>query len=199
MGDFYMKEINCIICNEKLSEKCKLNCYPEEFSVYLCSGCGHENEWWILSGFDKDTKGELEPIIRALFLDSFLQGKEIMYPQVVQHIKEKYKDANYSVDAVQNALNRLFMDVLVKKEILADRSPISKLHNEKYNKIIISHDNTLDDFFNKRIIRQWDLKHLTIDLKELKEKIRRYPKMIRYKNRWLAAFDYFLDCAEKKI
>lgn len=187
-----MKEIYCISCNEKLHEECKVDNYPHEFSVYLCRGCGHDNEWWILYDFDKGTN--LECIIRALFLNSFLQGKEIMYDQVVQHIKEKYKESNYSVDAIHNELNRLFKEVLVKKGIEADRYPMSKLHNEKYNKIIISHDNTLDDFFNQRIIRQWDLKHLTIDLKELKEKIKSNQK-IRYKDRWLVAFDYFLDRA----
>jgi hypothetical protein len=44
----------------------------------------------------------------------------------------------------------------------------------------------------KRIINQWDLQHLTFDLKELKEKIKNITKIIRYKERWLAAFDYFL-------
>lgn len=191
-----MTGIYCNSCNEKLTEECNLNNYPDEFSVYLCPGCGHENEWWILHEFDKRTS--LEGIVRALFLDSFLQGKEIMYDQVVQHINEKYKDENFSCDAIHNGLNRLFNNVLVRKGIEADRYPINRLHDEKYNKILISHENTLDDFFNKRIIRQWDLKHITTDLKELKRIIDSNQK-IRYKNRWLVAFNYFSTAPEKKI
>ncbi|MFZ2410164.1 MAG: hypothetical protein WAW23_01195 [Candidatus Methanoperedens sp.] len=189
-----MEEIYCNSCKEKLTEGCKLSNYPDEFSVYLCPGCGHENEWWILYGFDKGTN--LESIIRALFLDSFLKGKEIMYDQFIQDIKEKYKDENFSSDAIHNGLNRLFNNVLVKNRIEANRYPINKLHDEKYNKIIISHDNTLEDFFNKRIIRQWDLKHLTIGLNELKRKINSNQK-IRHKNRWLVAFNYFSTAPEK--
>jgi len=106
--------------------------------------------------------------------------------------KEKYKEMTFSGDAIQNDLNRLFINVLEKKGIKAKRYPIDKLHDEKYNKIVISQDNTLDDFFNKRVIRQWDLKHLTIDLKELKEKIKNNEK-IRCKNRWIVACDHFLS------
>lgn len=123
-----------------------------------------------------------------------------MYNQVIQQIKEKYAFANYSADSIQNELNSLFLDVLVNKAHahLTDRYPHSKLLDEKYNKILISHNNNLDEFFNKRMIRQWDLQYLTTDLKELKEKIKSNPN-IRYKNRWLAAFDYFLNHPEKKI
>ncbi len=54
--------------------------------AHLCPECGHENDWWILYNFDK---GETrESIIRALFLDSFIQGKEIVYDQVRRHIKD---------------------------------------------------------------------------------------------------------------
>lgn len=188
-------EKHCIKCNEKINDTNKQDKYPEEFSVYLCPGCGHEIDWWILYDFDKGENRE--SIIRALFLDSFLQGKEIVYDQVRQHIKEKYKDVPFSDDAIQNDLNRLFINVLEKKGIKAQRYPISKLHDEKYNKIVISHNTTLDDFFNKRVIRQWDLKHLTIDLKELKEKIKNNEK-IRWKSRWIVAFDHFLSPPEEK-
>jgi hypothetical protein len=183
-------EKHCIKCNEAINENNKMEKYPEEFSVYLCPGCGHEIDWWILYDFGKGDNRE--SIIRALFLDSFLQGKEIVYDQVRQHIKEKYKYMTFSDDAIQNDLNRLFINVLEKKGIEAPRYPTSKFHDEKYNKIEISQNTTLDDFFNKRVIRQWDLKHLTIDLKELKEKIKN-NEQIRYKNRWIVAFDHFLD------
>ena len=185
-------EKNCSNCNEKITDHHKIDDYPDEFSVYLCPECGQENDWWILYGFDKGTNRE--SIIRALFLDSFLQRKEIIYDQSIQHIKEKHKDENYSDNAINNDLNRLFIGVLEKKGIKANRYPTSKLHDEKCNKIIISNNNTLDDFFNKGVVRQWDLKHLTVDLRELKKKIKNNEK-IRYKNRWMIAFDYFIDCA----
>lgn len=182
-------EKQCINCGEKINDKCELDKYPHEFSVYLCPECGYENDWWMLYNFGKNTNRE--SIIRALFLDSFLQRKEINYDQVIHHIKEKCKDENLLDNAIQNDLNRLFIEVLENKEIKADRYPKSKLYDEKYNKIIISENNTLDDFFNKRIIRQWDLKHLTFDLTELREKIKNNEKL-RYKNRWLASIDHFI-------
>ena len=82
------------------------------------------------------------------------------------------------------------MNWMIKK-ISVKRYPLNKLSSEKFYKIIVNHDN-IADFFNKRTIYQWDLQHLTFDLKELKEKIKSITKKIRYKNRWLAAFDYFL-------
>ena len=194
MKGFHLAEIKCIKCGAKLSEGDKLPNYPSSFTVYKCPICGYENEWWTLYGFGKGTN--LESIIRALALDSFLQKKEIRYPQVVQHIQEKYEDAKYSVDSIQGALNRVFRDVLKGKGISADRYPSNRLSDEKYNKIRISSNNTLDVFFNKRIIRQWDLQHLIFDfdLHELKKKIKSDP-VIRYKDRWLAACNYFLDRA----
>lgn len=182
-------EKQCINCGEKINDKCKLDKFPPEFSVYLCPECGYENDWWMLYKSDKNTNRE--SIIRALFLDSFLQRKEINYDQVIHHFKEKCKNENLLDNVIQNDLNRLFIGVLENKKIKADRYPKSKLHDEKYNKIIISENNTLDDFFNKRIIRQWDLKHLTFDLTELREKIKNNVKL-RYKNRWLASIDFFI-------
>ena len=82
---FLLKERNCINCSEILYEKYLLKEYPHEFHVYLCPNCGHENDWWIVHGYDEITEGQLESIVRAFSFDSFLQGKEIMYHQAVQH------------------------------------------------------------------------------------------------------------------
>lgn len=90
----------------------------------------------------------------------------------------------------------MYKQVLEPKKIEAIRYPINKLHDEKYNKIIISDRNKFEDFFNKRIIRQWDLKYIQlINLEKFHENIIN-NKNIRYKNRWLAAIDYFLESPE---
>ena len=182
-----MIEYFCIYCNEKMSEKCKLNSYPREFMVFRCPECGYLNDWWALHDMGR---GTLKSIIRALFLDSFLQGKEIMYDQIVLYIKERYECEKFTEKKIRDVLNSVFHE-LDDKKISVKRYPLNKLSSEKFYKIIVNHDN-IADFFNKRIIYQWDLQHLTFDLKELKEKIKSITKKIRYKNRWLAAFDYFL-------
>ncbi len=83
-----MTEYFCINCNEKMSEKCKLNSYPHEFMVFKCPECGYLNDWWALHDMGR---GTLKSIIRALFLDSLLQGQEIMYEQIILYIKERYE------------------------------------------------------------------------------------------------------------
>lgn len=184
----------CINCSEEINETNKIDSYPSEFSVYLCLHCGYENEWWILLGFDKEKA--LESIIRGLSFESYLNEKEIYYNQIIQYIKEKYNEDKFLDDAIQKGLNHLYKQVLEPKKIEAIRYPINKLHDEKYNKIIISDRNKFEDFFNKRIIRQWDLKYIQlINLEKFHENIIN-NKNIRYKNRWLAAIDYFLESPE---
>lgn len=181
----------CIKCNEIILEKNKLNNYPSTFSTYLCPQCGHENEWWILIGFDKDIK--IESIVRALSFDAYLNGNEMIFDQIIQYIQEKYDRENFQDDSIQATLNNLYRDVLKKKQIEAIRYPINKLHEEKFNKIVISKNNKFENFFNNRIIQQWDLKHLQLkDLEELNEAIKKNGN-IRYENRWNAAIDYFIS------
>ncbi len=112
-----------------------------------------------------------------------------MYDQIVLYINERYDYENFTEKKIRGALNSVFHEWDDKK-ISVTRYPLNKLSSEKFYKIIVNHDNIVD-LFNKRIIYPWDLQHLTFDLKELKEKIKSITKIIRYKDRWLAAIDYF--------
>ncbi|MCK4798047.1 MAG: hypothetical protein KAT05_11730 [Spirochaetes bacterium] len=179
----------CIKCNGIILEKNKLNNYPSEFSTYLCPQCGFENEWWILKHFDKGFNRK--SIVRALSFEAYLNGNEMVFDQIIQYINKKYIDENISEDSIQDAFNNLFEKVLEPKNIEATRCPLNRLHDEKFNKIVISQNNKFEDFFEKRILRQWDLKYLQLtDLEKLNEAIKKNGK-IRFENRWSAAIDYF--------
>ncbi len=192
---------HCIYCSNELNVKSKIINFPERFSVYLCPKCGCENEGWILNGMDKYTIQNrhlpdcyIESVIRALFLDVFLQNKEIYCVDVHKYIKERYKE-EYKKDIELDEydccrdLERLYKGVISK-----DISTNPFFFNIQHGLISIKFTEytILENFFNKRIIRQWDLKHLTTDLIELKEKIK-INENIRYKDRWLKAIDYFID------
>lgn len=185
-------ELICIKCNSKLFDDNVIDKYPDIFSVYLCPQCGNENDRWILFGFGK--RPNLESIIRAQFLDSYLHNQEMNYNQIIQSIKEKYSNENFEDNDIIAALNTVYVKYIKKRGIKGNRYPkdSERLVDEKFYKIIISKNNRFEDFFNgkPRIIRQWDLKHLNFDLDELKIIMRNNGK-VRYENRWNAAINYF--------
>jgi len=182
----------CIKCGSKLLDDNKIKNYPSIFLVYLCPQCGNENDWWML-GFDKIKN--LESIIRAQFLDSYLYKEEINYNQIIQLLKEKYNNDNFEDNAITASLNDV-CNLMKNRGMKLNRYPkkSERLTDEKFYKIIISDHNNFEDFFNgqPRIIRQWDLRHLKFDLIELK-KIMKTNGKVRYENRWEAAINYFLN------
>ena len=184
-------EMICLKCSSKLFDNNKIEDYPNEFSVYLCPQCGNENDWWMLG---KGKRTNLESIIRAQFLDSYLYNQEINYDQIIQLIKEKYKNENFEDNAIIATLNRVCKNFIKKRGIKANRHPKTseRFVDERFYKIIISDHNNFEDFFNgkPRIIRQWDLKHLKFNLNDLKKIIKNNGK-VRYENRWNAAINYF--------
>lgn len=200
----------CINCGLEIDDKCKIDRYPDEFLVYLCPDCGYENDWWITYNFGENIIRE--SMIHALFFESYYKNKDLKYDKAIEIVRQNIENSdleddikNHIVENIEeytrSRINDLFNEFTGNKFIIpknvkihAVRHP-KKLHNEQYNRIQISQSqNSLADFFNNRVIRQWDLKYLDMDLNELRDEIKK-DKEIRFKNRWLAAIDYFLNCA----
>ena len=212
---------NCSRCNAELNDDNQMIEYPKEFAVYKCPSCGHENEWWTLYNYDKIISREC--IIRALLFESYYNDTELNFDQVIKCVRQIMKE-NISEEKIRKDVNTLFnkldgrpslspnpKNIKIHKlkhtsfslnpkrtKIHMVRYPITKSAGDKYSSIKVLQDkNNLADFFNKRVIRQWDIIHLSVDLNILKEIIKS-DKDINYNDRWIKAIDHFISLGKIK-
>ncbi len=152
----------------------------------------------------------VEPVIRAIFFDSFYLHEDIVYEEAIDYVTKcivKFGDGYWGkryngrdsvrlsvhndkdeIDSkIRDAINQAYKKVLKAKKILAIRLPEDvNIPEERYEKIIISGDNKLEAFFNKRVIREWDFKYSRISKSKIIEIINS-NELIRNKEKWLEA------------
>jgi len=191
--------LKCQKCDAILKEdyKAKGRGCSSLYEFYRCPICNYENDFWIVMEWFKYVN--LEPIVRAKFFESYLYNKEIDYDRIMLDIKFEYPSENFTIETVQNTLNNSYREHLVNRHIKAKRIPIPRMPDEKFYKIIISQNNNFEDFFNNRVIRPWHLSYFKeVDLQIFKRKIKENSH-IRFKKRWLAAVDFFIDVRKVNV
>jgi len=170
--------------------------YPASFKAYHCGICDRDYEWWQLPA-EGDTPfyagGSTEPIeiiARAKALESF-PHEQIWLNELHRRLQTSRPDA--TIEQASNMLNKIY-DVFNKKGIKMVRcrgtpQQYEREFDEKFQCIEFAGNTKFADLLNKRVIRQWDFKYVgRIDA--IRERVNQDDD-IRFKERWLAAIDFF--------
>ena len=160
----------------------------------------------------------VEPILRAIFFDSYYFQQDIVYVEAIEYIKDcivqfgdgywgkRYDGRDFERLSVQNdkdeielkirsQINQAYNKVLKAKNILATRFPKDvNIPEERYEKISIDKNNSLEIFFNKKVIRhsEPDLTYSKINNSKLID-IVNSNKDIRNQKEWIAAIERLLQ------